>query len=91
MGRTIIQWLVDRGARNIIVPSRSGASSVAACDLISKLRSKHVNIVAPQCDITSRTELSDMLRARSDMPPIRGCVNLAMVLNVGLHSKFVSN
>ncbi|KAH7413553.1 hypothetical protein DE146DRAFT_626698 [Phaeosphaeria sp. MPI-PUGE-AT-0046c] len=81
VGRTILQWMVDRGARNIIVPSRSGPSSVAASDLISQLRSKRVNVIAPQCDITSRTELSNMLRGCSGMPPIRGCMNLAMVLN----------
>lgn len=84
IGRVLLAWMVDRGARNLVVPSRSGASSKAARDLISEVTSKGVRILAPCCDVSSKTQVAQMLdefQARN-MPPIKGCINAAMVLQV---------
>jgi len=77
-------WMCDRGARNLIVPSRSGPSSQAALDVIAQLKDRGVNIIAPKCDIASYDELANLLKNCTDMPPIKGCMNLAMVLQVRL-------
>ncbi|KAH8897429.1 hypothetical protein GQ53DRAFT_791898 [Thozetella sp. PMI_491] len=80
LGRPIIRWMADRGAGNFIVPSRSGGSSQAALELISDLGKKGVTLVAPCCDVSSAVELETILQECASMPPIKGCMNLAMVL-----------
>lgn len=74
--------MADRGAKHIIMASRSGGTSDAARELIAELNARHVDVVAPQCDVSSESSLAGVLEdcARSGMPPVRGCINAAMVL-----------
>ncbi|KAK7972306.1 hypothetical protein PG988_006440 [Apiospora saccharicola] len=82
IGRSILAWMVARGAKNLIVPSRSGAASHVAAKAVRELRAKNVTILTPKCDFASLESLSGSLdHWRKSMPPIRGCINLAMVLN----------
>lgn len=74
--------MTNRGARNLIVLSRSGANSKVASEMISELTNKGVNIVALRCDISSTELLGTLEQCASIMPSIRGCINAAMVLNV---------
>ncbi len=83
LGREICTWMADKGAKHLILPSRSGPSSEAAVGLVSQLQKRGVNIVAPKCDITSPSSLSKLLEGCAlTMPPIRGCINAAMALHV---------
>lgn len=79
LGRPILRWMADRGAKYLIVLSRSGAVSQAAIELVSELQAKNVHIAAPRCDISSATDLSAALNMAS-FPPIKGCINATMVL-----------
>jgi len=73
--------MAGRGAKHLIVPSRSGATSEAAAHLMLELASRGVNIVAPKCDVSIREDVVVMLDECSHtMPPIKGCINAAMVL-----------
>ncbi|KAK5988235.1 Compactin diketide synthase mlcB [Cladobotryum mycophilum] len=80
IGRATIRWMVSKGARNLIIPSRSGASSQDARDLVSELSSKNVHMITPCCDVSSAADLLAMLESCVSMPPIKGCINAAMVL-----------
>ncbi|KAG8162587.1 hypothetical protein KVR01_008352 [Diaporthe batatas] len=81
IGRAILRWMVDRGARYLIVPSRSGPSSQDALDVVSDLKSKGVCMVNSPCDVTSVAELSALVQnCTANMPPIKGCINAVMVL-----------
>lgn len=81
VGRSILVWLAARGAKHLIIPSRSGASSAAAAQVVSSLRSRGVNVVTPKCDIGNECELANLLfEVKQTMPPIRGIINCAMVL-----------
>ncbi|KAG5788560.1 hypothetical protein H9Q69_012375 [Fusarium xylarioides] len=81
LGRAIIRWMADRGAKHLIVPSRSGASSQAAVQLVAELTSRGVNVFALKCDVSIREGVKVMLEECSrTMPPIKGCINAAMVL-----------
>ncbi|KAI0451357.1 hypothetical protein F5B21DRAFT_528029 [Xylaria acuta] len=82
LGRAIIKWMADRGAKHLIILSRSGPVSEATAELVSKLTSQEVMIFAPKCDASSTTSLAEVLEeceARA-MPPVKGCINAAMVL-----------
>lgn len=83
MGQVILQWMVDRGARHLIVPSRSGASSQEAADTLAGLTQRGVQVAAPRCDVSSSADLEAMLRdCAATMPPVKGCINAAMALYV---------
>lgn len=85
LGRAIMTWLATKGAKYLIVVSRSGASSEAAVNVVSDLSRQGVRIAAPKCDASSSDSLTAALKACTGegMPPIRGCINAAMVLQVG--------
>lgn len=75
--------MVRRGARYLILLSRSGIAKTAGMDLVSKLEESHVTIMSPKCDIASRVAVEAALEScRSVMPPVRGCINAANVLQV---------
>ncbi|KAI8633019.1 hypothetical protein F5Y19DRAFT_490219 [Xylariaceae sp. FL1651] len=80
LGRTIIWWMAERGAKNLILPSRSGISSPAAARIVAELSAKGVRVMTPCCDVSSAPELEKLLKDHADMPPIKGCINATMVL-----------
>ncbi|KAI4608824.1 Type I Iterative PKS [Alternaria metachromatica] len=82
IGRSILRWVASRGARHLIVPSRSGTASGAAVELVSELAELGINVCTPKCDASNAESLSDLLAAcAKSMPPIRGCINATMMLN----------
>jgi NADPH:quinone reductase-like Zn-dependent oxidoreductase len=83
IGRAISRWMARKGAKHLILPSRSGPRAPAAIDLIRELGEQGVNVVAPVCDVASLESLSDLItNCQSSVPPIKGCINAAMVLQV---------
>ncbi|OTA80299.1 hypothetical protein M434DRAFT_401803 [Hypoxylon sp. CO27-5] len=83
LGRPIIRWMVKRGARNLIIPSRSGISNQSASQMVSELQRGGVKIIAKQCNVGSATELEALLKdcVGAGLPPIKGCINAAMSLH----------
>ena len=74
----------QRGARNLILLSRSGPKSSAARDLLIELEAANTKAVTPLCDVSSSLSLAEALNTCSDMPPIKGCLQATMVLQVML-------
>ncbi|PFH62219.1 hypothetical protein XA68_14498 [Ophiocordyceps unilateralis] len=84
VGRAVLRWMAGRGARNLIVPSRSGAeSSPAATALVADLRARGIRTATPRCDVSCADQLASALSGcRSEgMPPVRGCIQAAMELH----------
>ena len=82
IGGSITTWMVQNGAMYLILPSRSvveGTSSDREC-FVRDLRSAGATVKVPVCDIANRGQLADELGKLSTMPPIRGCIQAAMVL-----------
>ncbi|KAI0110924.1 hypothetical protein GGR51DRAFT_569554 [Nemania sp. FL0031] len=85
LGRSILLWMSQKGAKHLIVPSRSGVSSQAASDVIDTLRLRGVHIETPICDVSSMESLSGVMRGLSvDFPPVKGCINASLVLQDAL-------
>jgi NADPH:quinone reductase-like Zn-dependent oxidoreductase len=83
LGKSAAKWLVTRGARYLLLLSKSGPKTDADSAFIRELEATGAHIAAPSCDITDLAELSNILdRHATDMPPIRGCIQGAMVLRV---------
>jgi FlaA1/EpsC-like NDP-sugar epimerase len=84
LGRFIISWMITRGARNLLLLSRSGTSSSPVSELITLMKIKGVRIEAPMCDISDEETLVSVLGKYKHMPPIKGCIQASMVLQVFL-------
>ena len=81
LGRSMSRWLVARGAKNLLLLSRSGSNATTNRKLIEELQSQGVLVQAPKCDVSDSTSLSQVLHdMRTKMPPIKGCIQGAMVL-----------
>ncbi|KAJ4322670.1 hypothetical protein N0V84_004695 [Fusarium piperis] len=81
LGRAIVRWMVDRGAKHLIIPSRSGPASSSATQLVEELIKRGVSIATTKCDVSSESSLVALLEhCAKTMPPIKGCINTAMVL-----------
>ncbi|KAF2637727.1 KR-domain-containing protein [Massarina eburnea CBS 473.64] len=81
IGRRISSSLVDRGAKHLVLPSRSGLEgNEAGSKLVQGLTEKGVDVVCPQCNICDATSLQQALDQCSTMPPICGCFQATMSL-----------
>lgn len=83
LGRSIAHWFADHGATNLILLSRSAGEAHKTGSFVAGLREAGCRVVAISCDVSSQDDLARALeRCRSDekLPPIRGIVQGAMVL-----------
>lgn len=84
-GLKTAQWLADKGARHLILISRSGAASDEAQQAIQQLQEQGVQVHAAACDITDKQALSAVFAEVSrTMPPLQGIVHAATVIDDGL-------
>ena len=84
-GLRTAQWLADKGARHLVLLTRSGLASQAAQQAVQDLQARGVTVHAPACDVTDREALAAVLaKVAADMPPLRGVVHAAMVIDDGL-------
>lgn len=84
LGRRTAEWMFQHGALNFIFASRRGITNIAASDLVKHLESLGATVAVFMCDISDERQL-DILIAKAceqKMPPIRGVMQLAMVLKV---------
>ncbi|KAF2472400.1 uncharacterized protein BDR25DRAFT_341828 [Lindgomyces ingoldianus] len=81
LGRSMARWMQTRGAKNLIMLSRSGGGSEAAQTLIKELSELGVRVEPVACDIINEDELkTGLAKIRETMPPIRGVIQAAMHL-----------
>ncbi|KAI0198779.1 putative polyketide synthase [Astrocystis sublimbata] len=81
LGQEIARWLVSRGARFLILLSRSGLRKESAVEFVSQLTASKVVLETPICDVTDLASLHVVLQdCYKRMPPVRGCIHSAMVL-----------
>lgn len=85
LGLRLGAWMADAGARHLLLLSRSGARSAASIQAISDMQEAGVQVVAVAADASERDVLGDALdRSLADMPPLRGVVHAAGVLDDGM-------
>lgn len=83
IGRSIARWMTHRGAKNLILLSRSGPKTEAAMMLCKELKANGLHLEAPPCDVTKADSLSSVLaHCVQSMPPIKGCIQASIVLKV---------
>ncbi len=84
-GLRTAQWLVAKGARNLVLISRSGPASSEAQATVTELQARGIKVLATACDVTDRKALSTLFaQIAAKMPPLRGIVHAAVVIEDGL-------
>ncbi|KAL8802210.1 MAG: hypothetical protein Q9200_006667, partial [Gallowayella weberi] len=81
LGRYTCSWLVEHGAVSLYAISRSGISSPEAQELYDNLNSKDgIKLEVIKADACDRTSISAILSAIRTKTPIKGVINMAMML-----------
>ena len=85
LGRSLSQWMINRGARSFIFLGRSGKKKPAAQRLIEDLEQQGAQCLVIQGDVTNA---EDVERAISAAPlPLGGVVHAAMGLHEAIFSE----
>jgi phthiocerol/phenolphthiocerol synthesis type-I polyketide synthase C len=78
-------WLVEKGAKRIVVASRRGELDPTQQDRVAALRVAGITFVVKQVDVTSGVSVDALIASvASDQGPITGIYHTAMVLDDGL-------
>ena len=81
-GQVVAKWLVDGGARHLVLSSRSGAKTPEAKAFVRGLEARGVEVRIVRADIGSAEDVADLMDAvRSHAQPLRGLFHLAMVID----------
>jgi NADPH:quinone reductase-like Zn-dependent oxidoreductase/acyl carrier protein len=87
-GRAIAGWLADRGARSVVLVSRSGPASPAAQEAVAVLAAKGCKAYVWAADVADAAQVSELVRrTATELPPLRGIVHAAMVLDDGVMAR----
>ncbi|KAM0809251.1 hypothetical protein AB5N19_09594 [Seiridium cardinale] len=82
LGRSMTRWMVGRGARHILLISRSGRKQGLVADLVEELKqSDDAEVVVKACDAADMDSVTRVVaHCQKEMPPIAGVVHAGMVL-----------
>jgi acyl transferase domain-containing protein/surfactin synthase thioesterase subunit/acyl carrier protein len=84
LGRSVAKWLISKGAKHLVLTGRN-ASSNALPEVFSttELRSAAIHVVA--ADISRNEDVSRLMQTiNNELPPLRGVVQSAGVLDDGI-------
>ena len=83
LGRAMCRWIASCKCKHIIVISRSGMEGKNARSLVTELASLDVKLAVYAFDVGSLHQLEQTLsRCAKEMPPVRGVIQSAMVIEV---------
>ncbi|OAG03244.1 uncharacterized protein CC84DRAFT_1251427 [Paraphaeosphaeria sporulosa] len=79
LGVQVVRWLASKGAKYMILLSRSGPRTEQALKLVAELQAMGITLAMPTCSVTDAEAVKKAVRdGQKGMPPIRGCVHLAI-------------
>jgi NAD(P)-dependent dehydrogenase (short-subunit alcohol dehydrogenase family) len=84
IGQSITRWLVNHGARNLLLVSRNAASRSSKTDLGRELTATGARIAIENCDVGDLGDLRRVIAAcaKAGMPTIKGVIHGGMALDV---------
>src|SRR4029079_11797022 len=77
-GLETAKWLVDKGARYLVLIGRRGAASAEAQAAVQNFVERGVKVLAEPCDVSEAASLEQLFETiHSTMPPIAGIMHAA--------------
>ncbi len=83
-GLAVAQWLVEHGARHLVLMGRSDVLSTAASTAIEAMKESGAEVVVAKADVTQQQQVQSILADISQQAPLRGIIHAAMVLDDAL-------
>jgi NAD(P)-dependent dehydrogenase (short-subunit alcohol dehydrogenase family)/acyl carrier protein len=84
-GLEIAKWLAARGARHLVLVSRSGALSPEAKHALLVMQGKGIEVIVRGLDVASEDQMASLFAELDEtLPTLRGVFHGAMVLDDGL-------
>jgi NAD(P)-dependent dehydrogenase (short-subunit alcohol dehydrogenase family) len=80
-GLAVARWLVDSGARHLVLMGRSAASTPEARDAVAALERAGAAITVIRGDVTREADVAAAIAACGPGAPLRGIVHAAMVMD----------
>jgi myxalamid-type polyketide synthase MxaB len=84
LGLRVARWLVDQGARYLVLAGRRGASSEAARAAVAALQAAGAEVLAVAADVSRAEDVAGLPAAANRFPPLAGILHLAGVLDDGV-------
>lgn len=84
-GLQTARWLAQHGAGNLLLLGRRGDCTPGATEAISELATIGAKVTVVACDVADAAALQSVLtEAKRELPPLKGIVHAAMVLDDSL-------
>ena len=81
LGLVVARWLVDRGARSVVLVGRTPPSPDAVATM-AELRARGARVESVAADVSASDEVRRVLAfVRANLPPLGGILHAAMVLD----------
>ncbi|KAK6951719.1 hypothetical protein Daesc_006242 [Daldinia eschscholtzii] len=88
LGRSMARWMVSRGARHLVLVSRSGSATGKVKELIDEAAVVGAEIVVRRADVANPASVEELVQyGLEGLPPVRGVIHGAMVLRDVLFEK----
>ncbi|KAF2111546.1 hypothetical protein BDV96DRAFT_499365 [Lophiotrema nucula] len=81
LGRSTLQWMVERGARKLAVFTRSRQPSVEVVAWIQDYASRGASVWTSQCDVTNKEQVLASLADAATRGPIKGLIHAAVEMS----------
>ncbi|MEM7756775.1 MAG: SDR family NAD(P)-dependent oxidoreductase [Cyanobacteria bacterium P01_A01_bin.40] len=84
LGLQLAWWMAEKGAKHIVLLSRSEPSSTARSS-ITQIEKTGIRVIVFQADVSSLEDLSQVLtEVQNSLPPLRGIIHAAGILKDGI-------
>ncbi len=83
-GLVVAKWLIESGAKNVVLTGRNGARTPEAKRSVAELRRRGAKIVVVRADVTDESQVARAFKIANKMGPLRGIFHAAMVLDDGV-------
>lgn len=84
LGLNIAKWMIDIGARHLVLVGRKAISKDAS-EQLSKLKETGAEVIVLAADISKESDVQNLLAVIAEsLPPLRGIIHLAGVIDDGV-------
>ncbi len=85
IGLLLASWMVEQGARHLVLMGRSGRLTAAAEEALEVMRKAGAHVVIAKADVSQEEQVAIKLsEIAQSMPPLRGVIHAAGILNDGI-------
>ncbi|XP_015587765.1 fatty acid synthase [Cephus cinctus] len=83
-GLELANWMITRGAKNIVLTSRSGIRTGYQAVCVRRWREIGVNVIISTADVSTISSAEQLIKETNKIAPVGGIFNLAAVLRDAL-------